>query len=136
MKKISIVHIVSTLVFLLASLNLHAQKATLEHVDIHAFSDLIAQYANDENAHIIDVRTPEEFHAGHIKGAKVIDFYNKGFIDHLKSLDKDDTYLLYCRSGNRSGQTLRLMGQLGFTSVYDMKGGMKAWTKAQYPVVK
>ena len=136
MKKISAIRIFSALLFLFVSISSHAQEATLEHVDIHAFSDLIAQYANDENAHIIDVRTPEEFHAGHIKGAKVIDFYNKGFIDHLKSLDKDDTYLLYCRSGNRSGQTLRLMGQLGFTSVYDMKGGMKAWTKAQYPVVK
>lgn len=136
MQNLSIIRFITVLMMLFTSLQLHAQDAVLKHVDVHAFSDLLAQYADQDNVHIIDVRTPQEFHAGHIEGAKVIDFYDKGFREKLKSLDKEATYLVYCRSGNRSGKTLHMMKQLGFQSAYNMKGGMKAWIKMQYPVVK
>jgi phage shock protein E len=114
----------------------HADEVISENVDIHAFSALITEHSDDPNSQIIDVRTPKEFHASHIADAHLIDFYAKSFFQKLEQLDKDKTYLLYCRSGNRSGKTLKIMKKMGFKSAYNMQGGMKAWTRANYPVVK
>jgi rhodanese-related sulfurtransferase len=84
---------------------------------------------------ILDVRTPEEFAEGHIDEAIMIDFYSDEFADQLAGLDPDVPYVLYCRSGNRSGQTLAFMEQLGFTSVQDVDGGVLAWQEAGLPLV-
>jgi rhodanese-related sulfurtransferase len=111
-----------------------ADDVISKNVDIHVFSDLLAEHADNENSQIIDVRTLPEFHAGHIADAHLIDFYGKDFVQKLKQLDKNKTYLLYCRSGNRSGKTLKVMKKLGFKSAYNMQGGMKAWIRANYPV--
>ena len=88
-----------------------------------------------ENLVILDVRTPEEFAEGHIDGAVMIDFYRDDFAVDLAALDRDVPYVLYCRSGNRSGQTLAMMEQLGFTSVQDVDGGILAWEEAGLPTV-
>lgn len=84
---------------------------------------------------ILDVRTPEEFAEGHIDDAIMIDFYSDDFADQLAGLDPDVPYVLYCRSGNRSGQTLAIMEQLGFTSVQDVDGGALAWQEDGLPLV-
>ena len=84
---------------------------------------------------VIDVRTPEEFAEGHIEGATMIDFYTDTFADEIAGLDPDGTYLLYCRSGNRSGQTATLMDQLGFEQVYDLDGGVNAFSAQGLPLV-
>lgn len=83
---------------------------------------------------ILDVRTPEEFGEGHLDGAILVDFYNDDFRDQIAALDPDVPYLLYCRSGNRSGQTRALMTELGFTDVADVDGGVIAWTAASHPL--
>ncbi len=85
---------------------------------------------------IIDVRTPEEFAEGHLDGAQMIDFYEGDFITRISELDRSQPYLVYCRSGNRSGQTRELMEELGFTDVRDVDGGIAAWTAAGLPVVR
>lgn len=79
---------------------------------------------------ILDVRTPEEFAEGHLEGAIMIDFYEPDFADRLAELDPNVPYLLYCRSGNRSGQTTTIMEGLGFTNVADIDGGIGAWAQA------
>lgn len=84
---------------------------------------------------ILDVRTPEEFDEGHIEGAVMIDFYRGDFAEQLADLDPDVPYVLYCRSGNRSGQTRAMMEDLGFTSVADVEGGIIEWQSAGLPVV-
>ncbi len=84
---------------------------------------------------ILDVRTPEEFAEGHIDGAVMIDFYRPDFADELAKLDPDVPYVLYCRSGNRSGQTAALMNELGFRQVDDVDGGVLAWQDAGLPLV-
>ncbi len=85
---------------------------------------------------VLDVRTPEEFQAGHLEGAIMIDFYEPDFADQLAELDPDVPYLLYCRSGNRSGQTVDIMRDLGFADVANVDGGIVAWTQAGLPVVQ
>lgn len=84
---------------------------------------------------ILDVRTPEEFAEGHLEGAVILDFYREDFADQLAELDPDVPYLLYCRSGNRSGQTAEMMEQLGFVDVADVDGGIVSWTEAELPVI-
>lgn len=88
-----------------------------------------------EDLVVLDVRTPEEFAERHLDGAIMIDFYEEDFATQLAQLDPTAAYLLYCRSGNRSGQTAKLMEQLGFTDVADVDGGINAWTAAGLPTV-
>ena len=69
---------------------------------------------------IIDVRTPAEFASGHLEGAINIDVQSADFAAQVMELDKDGDYFIYCRSGNRSGQAISQMSQMGFT---DMTNG-------------
>ena len=84
---------------------------------------------------LLDVRTPEEFAAGHIAGAENIDFYAADFADQIDALDQGEQYVVYCRSGNRSGQATALMADKGFGSVTDVDGGIVAWEAAGLPTV-
>jgi phage shock protein E len=79
-----------------------------------------ANYLKKPNTVLLDVRTPAEFAAGHLKGARNIDFKAAGFSFEIAKLDKDKTYLLYCASGNRSGQTTILMEETGFKKVINV----------------
>ncbi|BFP39717.1 rhodanese-like domain-containing protein [Flavobacteriaceae bacterium GF1] len=84
--------------------------------------------ANDENAFILDVRTPEEVEEGYIPGATNIDIYlGQGFLDGLEELDKSKNYYVYCRSGNRSGQACAIMNSVGFETAYNLEGGFSNW---------
>lgn len=84
---------------------------------------------------VIDVRTPEEFAGGHLEAATLVDFYDETFADQIAALDPGGDYLVYCRSGNRSGQAVALMQQLGFEQVYDLDGGVVAYEAAGLPLV-
>ncbi len=86
-----------------------------------------AALAADPEVTVIDVRTPEEYADGHLAGATLIDFYADSFAEQIGGLDRDQAYLVYCRSGNRSGQATALMDELGFDQVYDIDGGVLAW---------
>ncbi len=85
---------------------------------------------------VLDVRTPEEFDEGHIEGAVMVDFYSEDFDAQLAALDPDVPYVVYCRSGNRSGQTIAKMEVIGFQSVDDIDGGVVAWAGAGLPLVQ
>lgn len=93
-----------------------------------------ALIAGGEDVRVLDVRTPEEYAEGHVEGATLIDFYEPDFADRIGELDPDATYVVYCRSGNRSGQATALMAQQGFTSVNDVDGGVLAWQAAGLPL--
>ncbi len=84
---------------------------------------------------VLDVRTPEEYAEGHIEDAELIDFYASDFERRIDALDRSATYVVYCRSGNRSGQATALMAALGFAAVNDVAGGIVAWEAAGLPVV-
>lgn len=83
-----------------------------------------------EDLVVLDVRTAEEFADGHVDGAVMLDFYDPDFASQIADLDPDVPYLLYCRSGNRSGQTAEMMAQLGFADVAEVDGGIIAWADA------
>lgn len=85
---------------------------------------------------LIDVRTPKEYNEGHLEGATNIDYFEESFSNTMKSKDKNRTYYVYCRSGGRSGKTMKMMKDAGFTKVYDLAGGVIAWEKAGKPLVR
>jgi rhodanese-related sulfurtransferase len=84
---------------------------------------------------IIDVRTPEEFADGHLGKAINLDYKNESFRDIIDLVDKNKTYLIYCRSGIRSGEALEIMRELGFREVYNMSGGIIEWKEEGLPLV-
>ncbi len=79
---------------------------------------------------VLDIRTPEEFAAGHLAGAINIDYYAADFEAKLSELDLTVPYVMYCNSGNRSGNALPLMDSMGFEEVYELDGGIQAWYTA------
>ena len=83
----------------------------------------------DENpgAVILDVRTPGEVRQGKIPGAKNLELTGSNFTDEIQKLDKNKTYLVYCRSGARSGQACDYMSGLGFKNLYNLSGGISRW---------
>ena len=83
---------------------------------------------------VLDVRTPAEYASGHLAKAKNIDIEASDFANRIAGLDKNATYAVYCRSGNRSGTTLEQMTAAGFTHVYDLAGGIGAWQNMGGPM--
>jgi phage shock protein E len=83
----------------------------------------------------LDVRTPGEYAEGHLEGAQLIDFQSGNFENEISSLDRNATYAVYCRSGNRSGQAVKVMHDAGFHNVYNLNGGVIDWANAGLPLV-
>lgn len=97
---------------------------------------LIQDHVDDPGFVILDVRNPEEFAAGHIADAVNVCFLCGTFGDDVASLDKSKTYLVYCRSDNRSALAVAQMSQQGFTNLYDLTGGVQQWQAKGLPVVQ
>ena len=76
-----------------------------------------------EDTVIIDVRTPAEFASGHLDGAVNIDVQSADFAAQIMELDPNGEYFVYCRSGNRSGQAIAQMNQMGFNGENLTNGG-------------
>ena len=85
---------------------------------------------------IIDVRTPEEFQSGRIPEAKNINFNEGDFKTKIAELDPSKPVYLYCRSGRRSGLAMDMMQEMGFSEVYNLSGGVLAWSEADLPLTK
>lgn len=88
----------------------------------------------DSKNKLLDIRTPEEFMAGHLKNAINIDYYASDFQNQLGKLDKSQTYLVYCRSGSRSSTAIQMMKTLGFKRVYELEGGINSWGAIDLPI--
>ena len=109
---------------------------TIEDITPQEASALIQENQDNPDFVIIDVRTPEEFAEGHIKDAINIDFYSETFEDELDILDKNKTYLIYCRSGRRSASALAIMEELNFREAHNMTGGMIQWEAEGFPTIQ
>jgi len=92
--------------------------------------------AADFSVIVVDVRTPAEFAEGHLARAQLVDFEATNFRDQIATFDRSARYLVYCHSGNRSGQATAIMAELGFVDVSNLDGGIAAWAAAGQPVVK
>ncbi|MCB9032344.1 MAG: rhodanese-like domain-containing protein [Chitinophagales bacterium] len=81
----------------------------------------------NNNAILVDVRTPAEIAENSIEGHIAINFMDPSFPQKILELDKDKTLFIYCRSGNRSGQACKFLSNKGYENLVNLKGGMLAW---------
>ena len=99
-------------------------------------SALIEKHNGDDNFVVLDIRTPGEYHSGHLQDSILIDFYSKTFSDQINRLDRQKSYLIYCRSGNRSSKSLNLFKELNFPKIYHLSSGINGWNSEGLPLVK
>jgi protein disulfide-isomerase len=95
-----------------------------------------AARAQDKQNVILDVRTPEEFAAGHLAGAVNLDVSASDFKTKAAALDRSKTYLVHCASGGRSVRACEQLHLLDFPNLCNLPGGFRAWVKAGQPVVR
>ncbi len=88
----------------------------------------------DNFVQIIDVRTPEEFSEGYIANAINLNWNGNSFDTEVLKLNKTKPVYVYCLAGGRSANAASKLKELGFKTVYDLKGGMNAWRNANLPV--
>ena len=112
------------------------QNQIIENITPEEAYSLIQKNMNNKKFIILDVRTPEEFASEHIEKAVNLDYYSATFKNDLDQLDKNSAYLIYCKSGNRSGNTLNIMKDLDFREVYNMLGGIVNWKDEKLPIIK
>ena len=98
-----------------------------QNIDVQEF----AQKMEQPDHVILDVRSPQELSDGSIPGYTQINFFEADFKEQVSKLDPSKSYLIYCRSGNRSGKACGLMASMGFSKLYNLKGGIGAWNAAQ-----
>lgn len=119
------------LILMLVSISsLSAQKTQLNSPEIKKI------LKTNKTIVVLDVRTPEEFAAGHLKDAKNIDVRQPDFNSKIDKLDKKATYLVYCRTNHRSGIATDYMVQKGFKTVYQMMDGFPGWAANNFPYEK
>lgn len=98
--------------------------------------DAYAKELTKENIQLVDVRTPGEFSAGHIEGARLMDWSGGQLQAEWQSLDKNKPVVMYCASGRRSAAASEFLRKNGFTDITDLDGGFNAWSAAGKPVTK
>lgn len=102
-------------------------------VDAEGGRTLLEANAGRPGFVVLDVRTPAEFAAGHLPGAVNLDVRDPQLEAKLARLDRASSYLVYCRTQNRSGVVASLMRRMGFESVAVMHGGFLEWSRRGFP---
>ena len=109
------------------------QEPAIKTVGVEEFAQII----QDNAVQLLDVRTPEEYAEGHIKGFTMIDVKADTFSDLVdEMLVKDQPVAVYCRGGRRSLTAADILVQKGFKTIYNLEKGYTSWVEAGKPVVK
>ena len=98
--------------------NTAAPSSDLQVVDVAT-----TRRALTEGGIAIDVRTPQEYAAGHLQGAKNIDLSAKDFDQQIAALDPDADYVVYCASGRRAAEAIKAMRDAEFSGALTNAGG-------------
>ncbi|MBC7642732.1 MAG: rhodanese-like domain-containing protein [Flavobacterium sp.] len=88
----------------------------------------------EKSPQILDVRSPEEFISGHIENAININWNSSDFSDKVKSFVKTKPIFVNCLGGGRSKKASEALSLLGFTKVYELKGGISEWKSNNFPI--
>jgi rhodanese-related sulfurtransferase len=114
---------------------LGAQGATGEYPNLSPAEarELLGKRSGDPDFVLLDVRTQKEFDAERIAGAVIVDYNSPSFRDKIATLDRSKSYLVYCRTGNRTNGAVKVMRELGFPNVSVFPGGITKWKEAGFP---
>lgn len=110
------------------------KKKKQNDIDILDAYDLIVENKSNPKFIILDVRTPEEFEESRVETAMNINYRTNNFKDEISKLARDRKYLVYCRSGRRSSNAVKIMVDMGFNDVKNMKGGITKWINKGLPI--
>lgn len=83
------------------------------------------------NVMLVDVRTPEEFEAGHLENALNINLYDESFSQRFEKIGKGETIYVYCKMGGRSAKAQEILKSLGYSNVVNLEGGYDAFKLQQ-----
>jgi rhodanese-related sulfurtransferase len=111
------------------------RRTNKNNIKSYDAQQLIIKNLSNVNFVIIDVRSPEEYSEAHIDNAENIDYNSNTFKEELEKRDKNNKYLVYCRSGHRSSNATKVMIKLGFTDLHNLSGGIRKWKKEGLPLV-
>lgn len=122
-------------IFLLAASLFTGIFGSCQRYDNLSAGEFLDRLGQDPDDLLIDVRTPEEYAAGHLPGAINIDWLADGFLDQAKAaLDPGRPLLVYCRTGRRSAEAAGRLSAAGFP-VGNLLGGYVGWTESGLPVL-
>ena len=96
---------------------------SFKDISVEEFQELMKA----DDTVVLDVRTPQEEVEGVIPNAQLINLMDRSFPEEIEKLDKDKSYLVFCRSGGRSVTACKFMASKGFTKLYNLLGGIQAW---------
>jgi rhodanese-related sulfurtransferase len=113
-----------------ASASAAAASASLPLISPQAL--LERQAKRDPSLFVLDVRTPQEYAAGHVPGAVNVPYDQVA--SHLAEIPKDKDVVIYCRSGRRTGLAAEVLEANGYTKLGHLQGDMEAWLKDGRPV--
>jgi len=103
-----------------------AQSERFQRANVSEFDQLRTR----PDAVVVDVRTSEEFQAGHIPKAGLVDIKTKEFLGTIAGLDRSKLYLINCAAGVRSVRACQAFAALGFTNLVNLDGGYQEWQKS------
>ena len=117
---------------------LHAQDAVGEYPNLSPSEarELLRKRSEDPGFVLLDVRTAKEFSEERIEGSVMVDYLSPSFRDEVAKLDRSKTYLVYCRTGNRTNGAVKVMRELGFPNVIVFPGGITKWKEAGFPTAR
>jgi rhodanese-related sulfurtransferase len=118
----------------LSSIAVQAQRE-YHNITVQQADSLIKVKTDTSSFVVIDIRTQGEYDKGHLDNVILLNYLSRKGKRQILKLDKEKSYLIYCRSGGRSGALLKKMEKKRFHDVYNMLGGIKAWTKEELPLV-
>jgi len=95
--------------------------------------ELISKKRQFDDLIIIDVSTPQEYEALHLEGAINVNLLSRFFKTRLDIMDKNKTYIIYCKVGGRSKIAQKVMKKFGFTKIYNLVGGTLLWEEEGLP---
>jgi len=117
---------------------LHAQDVVGEYPNLSPSEarELLRKRSGDPGFVLLDVRTAKEFSEERIEGSVMVDYLSPSFRDEVAKLDRSKTYLVYCRTGNRTNGAVKVMRELGFPNVIVFPGGITKWKEAGFPTAR
>ncbi len=117
---------------MMTNCNARSANSSMEVVSPAEFQTKLSE---DSDAYLLDVRKPDEFNAGHLTGAHLLNWLDESsFMEGAEKLDKSKTIYVYCRSGRRSNEAANYLAKQGYR-VVDMAGGILAWSENGLPIV-
>lgn len=125
----------ASILLFICALSLNAQQNQKGRTDL-SVSQFKEYLAKNPSVTLLDVRTPEEFAAGHLKNAVNIPVNDSDFDTKVSKFDKTKTVMVYCRSGHRSVIASGKLLTLGFVSIINLEKGFNSWQAAGENVVK